>query len=76
MESAVMVRKTTTPTPVVDCAGRRVPASTFGSQHRHNPREGAHESRRHMDRDDAEEHRRGRRDGDAKDDNALVGHGV
>ena len=40
-----MVRKTTSQTPVVDRAGRRMPAGTLGSQHRHNPRDGAHEPR-------------------------------
>ena len=63
-------------TPEVDRARRRMPASTFRSQHRHNPRDSAHEPRRDMDRDDAEEQRRRRRNGDAKDDNALIGHGV
>ena len=53
-----------------------MPASTFASQHRHNPRDSAHEPGRDMDRDDAEEQRRRRRNGDAKDKNALIGHGV
>jgi len=42
-------------TPIVDGAGRRMPAGTLRSPHGHDPRQGTDQPRDHVDRHEAQE---------------------